>query len=252
VHPAHCFAAALACATLVLRADPSHGHALRAQAILEPDIWSQVVEIENEAPRSRYPRKLYALVFEFAGILWFYTHMEGTQSFSLHVGNLDREKADYAPLLRAIEPGFVRWRVVPAGPRSAASRRPSPRNACFIESIAALRERLGAGEPLRNPRLLSYYVDTRQGRRGHTVLAYERGGSVELIDPSRRGSTFRFSLELGADPLELARAFNGRAVVQARVLAIEVQSPGAGSAFASGDAGPDRDADARGPAPRSG
>ena len=45
---------------------------------------------------------LHALVFELAGMLWFYTAEDGTQSFSLRIDRLDAEKADFGPMLRDI------------------------------------------------------------------------------------------------------------------------------------------------------
>ena len=87
-------------------------NARSAQAILGADVWSQVIRIENTGSTKKYPRTVHALVFEVAGILWFYQDGEGTQSFSLHRGRLEAEKADFAPLLADIHPGFTRWTVV--------------------------------------------------------------------------------------------------------------------------------------------
>lgn len=70
-------------AVVVLRAD-SPASALAARAQLGEGIWSRTVRIENRSDDGRYPARLHALVFEFDGRLWFYTDMDGTQSFSLH------------------------------------------------------------------------------------------------------------------------------------------------------------------------
>ena len=170
----------------------------RAQAMLGPDTWSRVVRIENTAGRSPYPTVVFALVFEEAGILWFYTDTDGTQSLTLHPDRLVDEKADLAPLLRAIEPGFAAYQVVSSergqsfrsvaesGPRGpfAVAERALP-NACFIESLAALRNRVQRGERIARARLLNCYVDTPGGRRGHTVLTYETPRGLFLLDPGR-------------------------------------------------------------------
>ena len=66
-------------------------NARSAQAILGADVWSQVIRIENTGSTKKYPRTVHALVFEVAGILWFYQDGEGTQSFSLHRGRLEAE-----------------------------------------------------------------------------------------------------------------------------------------------------------------
>lgn len=203
-----------------LRADESLLHARRAQTLLGSDIWSQVIRIENRARQSRYPRQLHALVFELAGILWFYTETDGTQSFSLHRGRLEQEKADFAPLLRDIEPGFATWRVVDAG--AEAIEPGILPNGCFIESVGALRARLVAGEPVENPQLLSYYAQTAGGVNGHTVLTYRIAGEVEVIDSAQADKVFRFPAALAADPVALARALEGPGVATARLLALQV------------------------------
>ena len=89
------------------------------------------------------PRVLHALVFEFSGILWFYTDTDGTQSLSLRKGRLDEDKADLGPLLRDIEPGFTRWRALPEeSKRADVTTAEELPNGCFIESVAAGVERL--------------------------------------------------------------------------------------------------------------
>lgn len=215
-----------------LPAQPSLDYARWAQARLGPDIWSRVITVENDARRSPYPKVVHALVFELAGILWFYTATDGTQSFSLHRDNLAAEKADFGPLLRDIEPGFARWtETAPAPAGGAPVDDGSPlRNGCFIESVVALRERVARGEGAAEPRLLSYYANTSAGRLGHTVLSYRVGGRVEILDPAQRERTFVFPLAAGADPLTLARALAGREVVKARYLPLHADAGFAGLA----------------------
>jgi len=204
-----------------LRADFSLDQARRAQALLGPDIWSQIVRVENEARSSRYPRRLHALVFELAGILWFYTPADGTQSFSLHAGRLAEEKADFGPLLRDIEPGFKRWSVVPRERWPKVIPSLALQNGCLIESVAALRDRLARGEPMERPRLLSYYAKAPDGTKGHTVLAFGAGEQVEVVDPGQPGAQLRFAKSFSADPLALARAVEGPAVCKARYVTLD-------------------------------
>lgn len=210
-----------------LRADANLQHARRAQALLGDEVWSQVIRVENESRSSHYPRVVHALVFEMADILWFYVSSEGTQSFSLHRGRLAEEKADFAPLLREIDPGFARWSVLADGP----VRGTGPAvllNGCFIESVVALRDRLLRGGEAVRPHLLSYYVNTRTGLQGHTVLAYETGDRVEVIDSAQAGKRFNFPAPLARDAMKLARAMEGPRVANARLLAVDWPAARAG------------------------
>lgn len=204
-----------------LPAETSLENAQYAQALLGPQTWSRVITVRNETWSARYPRTVHALVFEVAGILWFYTDTEGTQSFSLHVGELEREKNEFGPLLREIEPGFVQWTVVPAPLRPIASHTHSLPNGCFIDSILALRERVRRGGKVEEPRLLSYYLTTPAGRKGHTVLTYQTDNAVEVFDPERRDGRLVFSKPFASDALKLARALEGRDVVKARYVRLD-------------------------------
>jgi len=198
-------------------ADSSLAAARRAQAQLGPEVWSEIIRVENDARTARYPRVLHALVFEIAGVLWFYTDADGTQSFSLKRGRLAEDKADFGPLLRDIEPGFKRWTVVPDG---AATPGGLP-NGCFIESVAALVTRLASGGEAMHPQLLAYYVDTPTGAVGHTVLTYEVGAELEVIDPEGPVATMHFPAALARDRLALARAVRGGDVAHARWLPLD-------------------------------
>ncbi len=212
-------------------ADLSLLHVRRAQKLLGPEVWSEVIRVENTARRSHYPRTVHALVFELAGLLWFYTDTDGTQSFSLHRGRLAEEKADYAPLLRDIEPGFVRWSVVVDGAENFEEQAPGAAlpNGCFIESYAALRRLVAVGATVAEPRLLSYYGKSAQERQGHTVLAYSVPGHVVVIDPLRPDVKRDFPATLAADPKGLARALEGPVVAAARVLPLPLPLAPAGS-----------------------
>jgi hypothetical protein len=222
-------------AAAALRANDSLAHARRAQELLDPAVWSRVLRIENDARLSRYPRMVHALVFELAGILWFYCDVDGTQSFSLRKGRLAEEKADFGPLLHDIEPGFRRWRVEPAGRRDA---RPSAGgelpNGCFIESLAAWRKLAAAGFAFEAPRLLSFYHDTPAGRQGHTVLTYALPDAVVVRDPAEPDGVRTFSAELGADALELACALEGVRVTKARWVPVELPGASRGTTSPAG------------------
>ena len=85
---------------LALCAQSSLDNAFRAQAMLGADVWSQVITVRNARLGTLYPRKVHALVFEMASVLWFYTDLNGTQSFSLHYGQVEQEKNDFGPRLR--------------------------------------------------------------------------------------------------------------------------------------------------------
>jgi hypothetical protein len=207
--------------------DSSLADARRAQAELGAEIWSEVIRIENDTLASRYPRELHALVFELAGILWFYSDADGTQSLSLHRGRLAEEKADLAPLLRAIEPGFTRWAIVPSVAAEPIARRRALPNGCFVDSIAALRERLAHGAEIAGAQLLSYYVECEAGRAGHTVLVCETAQQIEVIDPLEPARVRRFATARGADALALARALAGESIVKARWVPLDLAAFGA-------------------------
>lgn len=219
------FSAALFLTVGVFGADRSLAHVRNAQALLGPDVWSQVVRIENKKPSARHRRIVHALVFELAQILWLYEPTEGTQSFSLHKGRLAEEKADFAPLLRAIDPGFTRWSVV--ADSAADENDGTIPNGCFICSVVALRDRVLAGGEAVRPHLLSYYIDTNTGQQGHTVLAYETAGQVEVVDATQGGRRYNLPATLATDALKLARAMEGNRVSAARFLPLSpLVSPG--------------------------
>ncbi len=187
--------------------------------MLGEETWSRIVEVENTNRESVYPSSLHALVFELGGILWFYSDTDGTQSFSLHRNNLAAEKADFAPLLRAIETGFSNHAIlgdeeIAALPPLGASEAPLP-NGCFIDSYAALRGRVAQGELILGARLLSFYVGGR--RAGHTVLTYETPRGLFVLDPAAGQKPKRVDREKGEDALAIARSLvPGVPIVQAR------------------------------------
>ncbi len=216
--------------------------ALAARALLGPDRWARVARIDNPGPRgpgpgSVYPKTVYALVFELSGFLWFYCDADGTQSLSLRRGALEADEADPGPLFRAISPRFRGWSWVELAPRWPVPSR-SPPNACFIDCLAALRQRRACGAEAQAPRLLSYYIDTPSGPRGHTVLLWGEGASQEALDPGRSPSPVVLPAPLGGDPRTISRYLRGGEVASARVLRIETPaSPAGGARWASLPAG---------------
>jgi hypothetical protein len=206
--------------------------ALAAKALLGPDLWARVVRVDNGGsrggrPRTVYPKTVYALVFELSGILWFYCGADGTQSLSLHRGALEAEKADPGPLLRSISPGFGTWAWVEPPSGWPTPHPVSPPNACFIDCLAALRQRIAAGAEVAAPSLLSFYVDTPTGRMGHTVLVFGAGHAREAVDPIRSPVPVPLPPGLEGDPKAISRYLRGGEVAVARELPV-VLPPGLG------------------------
>jgi hypothetical protein len=203
--------------------------AVAARALLGPTVWSRIARIDNtESPRefrrSPYPREVYALVFELSGILWFYSDSNGTQSLSLRSGSLKADKSDPGPLFLAVDRGFTRWSWA-NGERGAQGAAPVvPPNACFIESIAALFHRVANGLEANAPELLSFYVSTPSGWRGHTVLVFRDGEGMAAFDPEFPGRPIRLPSILGGDPRAWSSYLRGGPVGSARTLAIESPS----------------------------
>lgn len=198
------------------RADSGLASAHRARALLGTDIWSQVIRIENGRPYRPYPPVVHALVFELEGALWFYTASDGTQSLSHYVGRTAADKANLGPLLRDIDAGFATW--VPEAEGAAPAAVPLQlANGCFIESVALLRARLAQGLTAEAPRLLSYYVDTAAGRRGHTVLEFATAEGLRILDPDRPTHPIRLRAGAAADPRTLAFSLRSD-IAQARWL----------------------------------
>jgi hypothetical protein len=183
------------------------------------------MRIENteslrEFRRSPYPREVNALVFELSGILWFYCDSNGTQSLSLRTGSLAVDKADPGPLLQAIDRGFTRWSWVDdeMGPRKSSG---VPPNACFIESVSALFRRVAAGGRADAPKLLSYYMNTPAGWRGHTVLVFGDKDGLSALDPEYSQRPIRLPSILGGEPKAWSEYLRGGPIAAARTLPIE-------------------------------
>lgn len=186
--------------------------ARQARQMLGPGIWARTLRIENANARSPYPAVVYATVFEFDSVLWFYTATDGTQSLSRQLGRLEQDKADLLPLLRRIEPGFASYEALPEDGVQFAGAPRRLLNGCFIDSVVALREAFDAGVAVTEASLLTYYIDVAGRRLGHTVLIYGTETGVFVVDRSR--SRRPRALELdglggGADAFAAARAAQG-------------------------------------------
>lgn len=198
---------------VVLFSLPGAAHTLEAvldaRGRLGPGVWSRVLRIHNDRPEGPYPAELHALVFELGGVLWFYCGTDGTQSFSLHRGRLAEEKADFAPLLQDIEPGFRRHEDLTEalpGVRRVGSPGTLP-NGCFIECVAVYLQRWAAGNAPEQARLLTFYWRAREGRRGHTVLLFREGGEQWAFDPFADARPRRWPGRIEDEALVAARKF---------------------------------------------
>ena len=184
----HLLYAALALTTFLqgdAQGDVSIHFARQASAMLGPTLWKRVILVENASTDGHYPRSFGAVVFEMGGILWFYAPVDGTQSLSLRRGHALEDEQNLGYLLTHIDPGFSRWEY-DSGGNGQEERGSVPPNACFIQSIALLRQRLSVGMSAANAKLLSYYVSYPTGVKGHTVLYLETDRGPTIIDPLRQ------------------------------------------------------------------
>lgn len=162
------------------------GSAEQAQAMLGADTWSRVLRIKNDSPDARYGRDVFATVFEFNGMLWFYTDADGTQSLSRFEGRLEADKADLGPLLRGIHAGFYAFKELPErrGEEPGQGYR-KLRNGCFIESVHTLRQLREAGQLVLEARLFMVYRKAGRDIVGHTSLVYSTPRGTFVWDPER-------------------------------------------------------------------
>src|SRR5699024_9178481 len=113
---------------------------IQAHQMLGPEIWSQVVKLENRNDKSRYPSTLYATVFEFNDVLWFYTST-GTQPIERSRNRVDAYRNNLLPLLKNIERGFRSLSVLPSNKVVTTDiELPQLENGCVIESIYSFEQ----------------------------------------------------------------------------------------------------------------
>lgn len=190
----------------------------QAAAMLREFTWAEVIEINNDRRTREYGTRVYATVFEFNDIIWFYTPSEGTQNLSLYRGRVNEDRENLGPLLEAIHPGFGRFRTLAltsadlAGISPTEGRTPGRwkqlRNGCFVESVHELQRLRTEGTLLTDARLLMYYVKKGFRQMGHTVLVYATPSGRFGWDPARPQLDIELDrAEASAHPLQVARYF---------------------------------------------
>jgi hypothetical protein len=179
-------------ALALFAASPAAAHtspepALQAQDMLGREIWSRVVKLENYNRHSRYPATVYATIFEFDDVLWFYTS-SGTQPLSRSRNRVDQYKQNLLPLFRSIDRGFSSFEFV-AGGQDEPTGLAQLENGCVIESIFTLGKLRASGTEVKKANLLLYST-TRNSRRsvggspaGHAVLVFETPEGRFFVDP---------------------------------------------------------------------
>ena len=212
--------------------------ALLARSMLNPGGWARIARFDNSHPRGawrgwEYPRTVYALVFEFSGVLWLYTDCDGTQSLSRTLHTVARDEANPEPLFRAIEPGIGGWEWVEAPRSPPDSSSPVPPRACFIESIRAANLRMALGRETREPKLLLYYFDAPGGWVGHTVLLFRSGGSLSAIDSENSERPIRLPFYVGNNLRSIASYLGGRPVSAVRTFPVPVLKEASAERWAS-------------------
>lgn len=177
-------------------------HLLRARNELGNAHWSAIVQLTRDDPHRPTED---ALVFEFADALWFYRPADGTQSLSRHWNNIAHERLQLLVLLQDIDPACTAWREYRVAELEtlAPSAGELP-NGCFIQSAAEAR-RLSRTTGRLEGCLLSYYVETSEGQRGHTVLCYNNDDGTQVYDPADGSTTAVRSLSLREKAMSLAR-----------------------------------------------
>lgn len=197
---------------------------LRVGDMFGSETWTRAVWIVNrEAGRgSRYPKKFPALIFALQGMLWMYTPLDGTQSLSQYRGRLAIDQQNLNPLLAAVEPGL---KILAELQRSAVptDAQTPPPFACFPRCVARWFEMQRDEEPPDDARLLNYYMPSRSGQKGHTVLEYRRGDERFVYDPDRADELPSISASV-ADPLEIVQKLALRRAMRApsKVMALSL------------------------------
>jgi hypothetical protein len=196
--------------TSLAGAEKLPGHfALQAQQMLSGQArWAEAIQIENTNRSSRYPRTVYATVFEFEDSLWFYTS-SGTQPIVASKHKTEQFKGNLLPLLRTIDRGFTSFaRMQPL--QESLAEYPQLPNGCVVESIYTLGGVKQQGTPVLTAKLLLYSStkNTRRGANGnatgHCVLVYQTPYGMFFVDPPELGVTGTIQL-MDWDPVKMAR-----------------------------------------------
>ena len=175
---------------------------VRAKEVLGLEGWTAALQIEAEQPgRSRDS----VLVFEFAGALWLYRPIDGTRSLSRRWNQVAADRERLLELLQGIDPTYRAYHEYSDVALAAVPQlRGELPNGCFVESVAEAR-RLARGAEAVQGCLLTYYVKTTEGLRGHTVLCYENTAGTHVYDPAVGRSRTVKPFPVQARAMELAR-----------------------------------------------
>lgn len=240
------FLLALGVIPTVSRAHTTPGSALQAQEMLGEGVWSRVVKLTHDNAKSRYPETLYATVFEFDNVLWFYTST-GTQPIERSRNRVDQYRGDLLPLLRTLERKFNGLTFLAPSQELAENPTeiPSLKNGCVIESIYTMEKLRTQGENLKRANLLLYST-TRNSRRGvsgnsvgHAVLVYETDEGFFVVDPPEIHVVRPLTETEGWEPEVLAATIEspyGKTKIQdAFLVPVYRTEVTTGTAFASGE-----------------
>jgi hypothetical protein len=195
---------------------------VRAREVLGAESWAAALQLKATQPGRADDN---ALVFEFAGALWFYRPVDGTQSLSRHWNNVAADRERLLELLQGIDPTYQDYREYTASELATVPMLHGELpNGCFIESAGEAR-RLARGAEAVNGCLLSYYVRTKDGLRGHTVLCYENTAGTHVYDPAvgRAKKVKPFSVRDQA--MELARRIVPDALTRGLAKAAKIMVP---------------------------
>ena len=200
---------------------PGLSDVLVARRLLNPARWSQVLRIEQSEQNSVYPKSFYALVFEAASVLWLYIPQAGTQSLSHFIGHTEADKSELEPLIHEVLPGMRSWQLEPESSLPKSRSRDIPANACFLQSLSFLEERLRKGYHTEYASLFTFYYRNNEQTRGHTVLLYAREGSTFVVDPAD-GEGRCYKIDPGTSHKAIARLLShGQEVIRTREFPLE-------------------------------
>ncbi|MBK8475367.1 MAG: hypothetical protein IPL39_03425 [Opitutaceae bacterium] len=98
------------------------------------------------------------------------------------------------------------------------------RNGCFIESAAEARRLRREGRVVESC-LLSYYVKTASGLKGHTVLCYKTPSGTHLYDPAEGRPQKVKSFSVRDQAMDLARWVMPTALTDGLAKAAKIMVP---------------------------
>ncbi len=195
---------------------------VRAKQLLGTESWSAAVQLATTQPRRPIES---ALVFEFADALWFYRPSDGTRSLSRHWNNVPADREQLLELLQRIDPTYQSYRLYSEDELAVVpTTRGTLRNGCFVESAAEARRLRREGRAVEGC-LLSYYVKTASGLKGHTVLCYKTPSGTHLFDPSDGRAEKVKSFSVREQAMDLARWVMPSALTGGLAKAVKIMVP---------------------------